>query len=96
MQSTRYNSYLVSVCMVRQTTNDMKVLMTQNGNTTMYLSPETEIEKLLLQSLFSGAVDARHHSTVQVGGKALVDAVEITPFVAAKDNPQQPPKPTES
>ena len=70
----------------------MKVLMTQNGNTTMYLSPETEIEKLLLQSLFSGAVDARHHSTVQVGGKALVDAIEIVPIPVQKPTADKQPE----
>ena len=74
----------------------MKTIFTSNGSVALYLAPETEIEKLMLQSLFSGPTESKLHSTVQVGGKALVDAVEITPFVAAKDNPQQPPKPTES
>lgn len=67
----------------------MKTILTQNGVTTMYLAPETEIEKLLLQSLFSGQVENKHHPTVQIGGKNWVDAVEITPA------PQQTTKPTE-
>lgn len=57
----------------------MKIVMTQNGNTTMYISPETEIEKLMLQSLFSGPVDSKQHPTIQIGGKNLVDCVEISP-----------------
>ena len=59
--------------------------MTQNGSTTMYVSPETEIEKLMLLSLFSGAVETRQHPTVQIGGKNWVDCVEIIPAQAIKE-----------
>ncbi len=61
----------------------MKMIMTQNGTTALYLAPDTEIEKLMLQSLFSGAVDSKQHPTIQVGTKNLVDCIEITSVVQA-------------
>lgn len=57
----------------------MKIVTVQNGVITMYIQPETEIEKLQLASLFSGSVDSKIHATIQVGTKSLVDTVEITP-----------------
>ena len=68
----------------------MKIIMTQNGSTCMYASPETEIEKLMLQSLFSGPVEVRQHPTIQIGGKNWVDAVEIVPAVQKPTADKQP------
>lgn len=56
----------------------MDIIITQNGSTTMYISPKTEIEKLLLQSLFSGPVESKQHNTIQVGDKQMVDCIQIT------------------
>lgn len=59
----------------------MKIIMQQNGQTAMFISPETEIEKLMLQSLFSGPVESKQHSTLQLGDKQMVDCIQITPVV---------------
>ncbi len=62
----------------------MKTIFTANGSVTLYVVPETEIEKLMLQSLFAGPVDSKQHATVQIGGKNLVDTIEITAATTSK------------
>ena len=62
----------------------MKCIFTSNGCNTLYLSPETELEKLLLADIFKTEVTAIHHSTIQVGGKNMVDAIEIISTPAPK------------
>lgn len=66
----------------------MKVVNVVNGKMALYLQPETEIEKLILQSLFSGPVDSKQHASLQVGTIQLVDAVEIVPS-AVTTKPQK-------
>jgi hypothetical protein len=55
----------------------MKIITTINGSIGLYLQPESEIEKLVLNQLFSGPVDTKQHATIQIAGKNLVDCVEI-------------------
>ena len=62
----------------------MKIITTINGSIGLYIQPETEIEKMVLQELFKGPVDSKQHATIQIAGKNLVDAIEITPQVTAK------------
>lgn len=56
----------------------MTTTIIANGELKLILCPTTEIEKLLLQSLFSGPIQAAAHATMQVAGKNMVDVIEIT------------------
>lgn len=62
----------------------MKVHIVSNGNLSMVISPETEIEKLQIKELFQGPVTATVSDTVQILGKNIVDCVVITPISTDK------------
>lgn len=57
----------------------MKLLTTINGQISIYISPEGELDKIILAELAKGPVTIKAHSTVQVGDKNLVDCIEIIP-----------------
>lgn len=56
----------------------MKIVTVANGSLSMYIQPESELDKMILSELFKGPIDSKTHATVQVGGKSMVDVVEIT------------------
>jgi len=56
----------------------MKVHFIVNGKVEMALTPENDLEKMMLQELFKGDVENQFHEKIQISGKALVDTVTIT------------------
>lgn len=63
----------------------MKVTIISNGQPTrMVITPENEIEKLQLQSLFKGEVEVRQMDKAQVIDVNLVDCVIIQPKTEQK------------
>ena len=57
----------------------MKCTFIQNGKLSLALTPETEIEKLLLQNLFSAPVTTQLHDKLQILDKSIADTVVISP-----------------
>jgi hypothetical protein len=62
----------------------MKVTIVQNGQLSIVLQPETEIEKLQLKEVFKGPVEGKMEDTIQILGKNIVDSAVITPAVASQ------------
>lgn len=62
----------------------MKINVIQNGSLKLSITPETELEKITLQTLFQGPVEVTHHEKLQLLDKALVDTIVIAP-VAKKE-----------
>jgi hypothetical protein len=60
----------------------MTTIITINGSMGLYISPGSEIEKLVLGELAKGPVEIRMHSTITVGDKVLNDCIQIIPSVA--------------
>ncbi len=62
----------------------MKVVTVANGNLSMYIQPESEIDKAIIAELFKGPVDSTIHATIRVGTKDIQNCVEITPAAPVK------------
>lgn len=57
----------------------MKTTFIQNGKLSLVLTPENDIDKVLLSDLFKTSVDATQVSTMQIGDINHVNCVIITP-----------------
>jgi hypothetical protein len=55
----------------------MKCTFVLNGKIELALTPENDLEKMMLQELFKGDVENQFHEKIQISGKALVDTVTI-------------------
>lgn len=62
----------------------MKIHILTNGSLKMLISPETEIEKMQLDSLFKTPVDAKQMGTVRLIDIDLQDCVIIQPKTEQK------------
>jgi hypothetical protein len=56
----------------------MKCTFAVNGKIELALTPENDLEKMMLQELFKTEVESQFHEKIQIFGKALVDTVTIT------------------
>lgn len=56
----------------------MKTHLIKNGSISLILTPENEIERLLLDELFRTPVDVQAVEKIQVLNTALVDSILIT------------------
>ncbi len=57
----------------------MKTTWIVNGRIQLAITAESELEKQLLQSLTAGEIANQWHEKIQIGDKALVDTVILTP-----------------
>lgn len=60
----------------------MKIVIVNNGITSMAIIPETELEKLQLKDIFQGPVDSRVADKEQILDKNIADSIIITPKIA--------------
>lgn len=70
----------------------MKITTIVNGRISLAISPESEIEKQILNELFKGPVDVQIMDKVQILNNALVDSVLISPVKKESISPTETTK----
>lgn len=63
----------------------MKCTIINNGNDSIILAPESEIEKLQLQKIFQGAITVKPLEVVRILDKDIQDVIVISAQKGAKE-----------